>query len=147
MAQTRASQQTRHPLAAFHFRVTVGSTPMSFTEVAGLTWQAETVTYRHGLSFWEGESITRFVRARYVPVTLKRGVVQGQNDLYKWSRSGEPRPVHISLCDERGNPVLTWHLARALLVKIEAPSLQAGSNDAAIESLELMAAGITIQSA
>jgi len=82
-----------------------------------------------------------------VPVTLKRGVVQGQNDLYQWSRSGEPRPVHISLCDERGNPVLTWHLARALLVKIEAPSLQAGSNDAAIESLELMAAGITIQSA
>jgi len=55
--------------------------------------------------------------------------------------------ILVSLCDERGNPVLTWHLARALLVKIEAPSLQAGSNDAAIESLELMAAGITIQSA
>ena len=39
---------------------TVGSVAMGFAEVTGLARQFETLTYRHGLSFAEGEQIVRW---------------------------------------------------------------------------------------
>jgi phage tail-like protein len=51
----------------------------------------------------------------------------------------------VSLCDERGDPVVTWRVQKALPTRLEAPGLQASSNEAAVESLTLMAAGISIE--
>jgi len=145
MAESAASQRSRYPLAAYHFRVSVGDAAMSFSEVSGLVREYQTLVYKHGLSCWEGEAITRFRYDKYVQVTLKRGVVAGATALHKWLDSGEKKSLSVSLCDEAGKPVVTWQIRKALAVKLEAPSLQASGNDAAIETLTLMASGISVE--
>jgi len=145
MALSPAAQATSYPLAAYNFRVTVGDVVMGFAEVSGLVREFETLSYRHGLSAFEGEDIVRFRLDKYQPVTLRRGVVKGLPQLRDWLESGDKRPLGVSLCDERGDPVVTWRIQKALPTKLEAPSLQAAGNEAAVETLTLMAAGITVE--
>lgn len=145
MAHSIATQVASYPLVAYNFRVTVGDVAMSFTEVTGLAREFDTLTYRHGLSFIEGEDITRYRIDKYVPLTLKRGVVKGLPQLREWLEAGDKRPISVSLCDESGEPVVTWRVQKALPTKLEAPGLQASSSEAAVESLSLMAAGISIE--
>jgi phage tail-like protein len=145
MAHSIANQVSSYPLVAYNFRVTVGDVAMSFTEVTGLAREFDTLTYRHGLSFIEGEDITRFRIDKYAPLTLKRGVVKGLPQLRDWLEAGDQRPISVSLCDELGDPVVTWRVQKALPTRLEAPGLQASSSEAAIESLTLMAAGISIE--
>lgn len=145
MALTTADQRAQYPLMAYNYRVTVSGATLSFSEVSGLAIEYETVTYQHGLSFLEGEAITKFRYDKYIPVTLKRGVVRGITALRDWLQSTEARSLDISLCDEQGKPVVTWHVGKALAVKLEAPSFNASGNDVAVESLELKAARITLE--
>ena len=145
MALSPQAQAASYPLAAYNFRVTVGSVAMGFTEVSGLTRAFETTTYRHGLSFAEGEAIVRWRVDKYLPLTLKRGVVQGMNELRDWLEAGDVRSLSVSLCDEQGTPVLSWRVQKALPTQIEAPAFQASGNDAAVETLTLMAAGILVE--
>ena len=147
MPETAAEQRTRYPLAAYNFQVTVGDAAMSFTEVSGLSREYRTLTYRHGLSYWEGESIAKFRVDRYAQVTLKKGIVPGVAPLYDWLEGNEEKPVSVSLRDEKGNPVVTWRIRKALLVKLDAPSLQASGGEVAVETLTLMAAGISVERA
>ena len=145
MAESAAHQRTTYPLAAYNFRVTVGETAMSFTEVSGLAREFQTLTYRHGLSAWEGESIVKFHVEKYVPITLKKGVMAGTASVVEWLESVDQKPISVSLCDETGAAVVTWQIKKAVVVKLEMPSLTASSNDAAIETLTLMAAGIALE--
>jgi len=55
------------------------------------------------------------------------------------------RPLAISLCDEAGAPVVVWHIKEAVPVKLGAPSFDAAGNQVAIESLELLASGISVE--
>jgi len=142
MSDSKSAQ--RYPLTAYNFRVTVAGTAMSFTEVSGLAIEYEKVTYKHGLSFWEGESIKSYRYDKYVPVTLKKGIVKGGKQLYDWIKAMDTRNLDISLCDETGIPVVTWHIGKALPLKLEAPSFQANTNEVAIETFELVAARISI---
>src|SRR5262245_979730 len=87
-------QKRNFPLPVYSFRVTVGSEPMSFAEVSGLAVDYTDVTYRHGLSFLEGERIQTFYFNSFVSVTCKRGTVLRQKPpgaeleptplLYEW---------------------------------------------------------------
>jgi phage tail-like protein len=142
MSESKSDQ--RYPLTAYNYRVTVAGTAMSFTEVSGLAIEYEKVTYKHGLSFWEGESIKSYRYDKYVPVTLKKGIVKGGKQLYDWIKAMDTRNLDISLCDENGIPVVTWHIGKAVPLKLAAPSFQANSNEVAIETFELMAARISI---
>ena len=145
MSESAAEQRAKYPLAAYNFRVTVDGAAMSFSEVSGLVREYQTLTYKHGLSYWEGESITRFRYDKYMQVILKKGVVAGATRLYEWLDTADKKPLSVSLCDETGKPVVTWQIKKALIVKLEAPSLQASGNDAAIETLTLMASGISVE--
>ena len=145
MADSAADQRARYPLAVYNFRVAVGDVIMAFTEVSGLAREHETKTYRHGLSYWEGESITKLTFDKFAPLTLKRGVVRGAKALYDWLESTEVRNMTLSLCDDGGNASVTWHVKKALATKLEAPTLQASSNDAAVETLTLMVSGISVE--
>ena len=145
MSESAASQRVTYPLAAYNFKVTVGETVISFTTVSGLVQEHQTLTYKHGLSFWEGEAITRFRFDKYVPLTLKKGVVAGATELYEWLESGEKKSLSVSLCDETGAAVVTWQIKKAMIVKLEAPALQASGNEAAIETLTLMVSGISVE--
>ena len=145
MADSAAHQRTAYPLASYNFRVTVGEAAMSFTEVSGLAREFQTLTYRHGLSAWEGESIVKFYVEKYVPITLKKGVMAGTASVVAWLESFDQKPVSVSLCDETGAAVVTWQIKKAVVVNLEMPALVASSNEAAIETLTLMAAGITLE--
>lgn len=146
MALSTKEQRTRYPLAAYNFKVKVHETTMSFTEVSGLKVEREHVVYRHGLTFLEGEQIVTFRLDSFQPITCKRGVILGAQPLFlhDWLRDGRLYAMEVSLCDERGAPVLAWKIAAAVPTKIDAPSFNAGANDVAIESVELQVRGISV---
>lgn len=144
MAHSKEYQRSNYPLPAYNFRVAVDGTAMSFAEVAGLHREYQTVTYRHGLSYWEGEAISKFRYDKYVSITMKRGTVKGVAFLYQWLDSKTVRTLDVSLCDETGTPVLRWHVAKAVPVKLDAPTFDARTSESAIETLEVKAAGISI---
>lgn len=145
MAITAAAQRTQYPLTAYNYRVTLAGATLSVAEVTGLTLEYETTTYRHGLSFLEGEVIVRHRLEKFIPLTLKKGMVQGVPTLRGWLAAGDTRTLDVSLCDERGTPAVTWHIGAALPVKLEGPALNASSNAAALESLELRVARLSIE--
>ncbi|MEZ4382388.1 MAG: phage tail protein [Nannocystaceae bacterium] len=140
-----AAQRARYPVMAYNFRVTIGSESASFAEVSGLKREFETVTYRHGLSFREGEDITKYYLAKYEPITLRRGVFRGAAALYDWVDAKEDRALTIALCDERGDPVVEWRVERAVVKKIDAPTFDAKAGEVAVDAIEIMAAGITVR--
>jgi phage tail-like protein len=145
MAELPAAQRTRYPLPSYGFRVTVDGVSIACSEVTGLSIARETVAYRHGLSAWEGEELVRFDPGKYAPITLKKGVVIGATALLDWlNAEADPRPMEISLCDASGVPAVVWHIAKAVPVKLDAPTFAAASGEAAIEALQVMAAGVSL---
>lgn len=147
MADPVEYQKQHYPLAAYNFRVVVGGTEISFHEISGITAEYEQVTYRHGLSFMEGEDIYVFNRNQFKQITCKRGTVLAAQPtfLYDWLKSRTLRSMDIHLCDETGAEVLTWKVAAAIPINIKAPSFAASANDAAIDTLELMARGVSVE--
>ncbi|MFT7265145.1 MAG: phage tail-like protein [Halioglobus sp.] len=149
MSETVASQRTQYPLVAYNFRVTVGETSMGFAEVSGLVREYQTLTYSHGLSFWEGETITKYRYDTYSEVTLTKGIIAGVHSgvktLYQWLDSVDKKSLTVDLCDEQGKPVVTWRIQKAMVVKLEAPTFDASSNEVAIDTLTLMASGISVK--
>jgi phage tail-like protein len=146
MSQSTADQSVKYPLVDFNFRVDVDDETMSFTEVSGLTQEYQSLTYRHGLSYWEGEKIARFRFDTYSEITLKKGIINDADvtAIYEWLSSGDKKTLSIHLCDEEGSPVVTWNIKKAIVINLEAPSLVADSNEVAIDTITLMAAGISI---
>ena len=154
MADAITDQKRLYPLPVYNYRVTVydpsdngQAVSVGFSEVSGITLEHEIITYKHGLSFLEGEVFKKYYYDKYQPITLKRGVVKGDSYLFDWMMKKENnlRQIEIRLCDEKGVPVVTWKVRKAVPVKLSAPTFSADSNDVAIESMELMGAGITIK--
>lgn len=145
MAQTPQQQRTSHPLAAYNFQVSVNGVAMRFAKVSGLVRENRTVTYRDGLSFVEGERISKFHVDVFVPVTLERGTVIGDRFLATWLESSAPGVMNVSLCDETGIPVIAWSIAKAVPVKLTAPTFDASANQLSIDTLEIRASGISMK--
>lgn len=144
MAETTQSQRTNYPLAAYNFKVSVDGETMRFAKVSGLQREHQTLTYRHGLSFLEGEQIAKYFIDKYETVTLEQGTIIGSKRVHEWLESKTPVAMQIQLCDPQGNPVIEWKVAKALPVKLSAPVFDAKSSEVAIETLEIKAAGISI---
>ncbi|HSI41602.1 MAG TPA: phage tail protein [Xanthobacteraceae bacterium] len=134
-------------LPAYSFRATVGGQSVGFAEVTGLGIERESVTYSHGLSHWEGESLITFPSRRHRPVSLKRGVLAGDGGFYDWlvKAEGEPRPMDVSLCDASGAPRVTWRIKQAVPTKLTAPAFDARANEVAIDTLEVMVSGVSVE--
>lgn len=141
-----------YPMTSLHFEVawqdSQGTT--AFSEVGGLTMEAEAVEYRDGTD----PSLT--VRKipglkKYGNVSLKRGVapVDAGNGLYEWfntirAGTADRRTVTISLLDEERNPAMTWKMIDAWPTKVEGPGLNATGNEIAIETLEFAHEGLEV---
>ena len=83
-------------------------------------------------------------------ISLKRGIVEKNNELFTWfNNNGAPnverRDIVISLLNDEGNPVMVWTIAQAFPIKCEGPGLKATGNDIAIESIDLAHEGITLK--
>jgi phage tail-like protein len=146
MALPANDQRTSYPLALYNFRVKVAEISMSFTEVSGIAVAYDQVTYRHGLSFAEGPAIQTFYFDDFVPVTCKRGTILGAGPLplHDWLAKRDLRSMEVSLCDEKGQPVLSWKIAAAVPVKLAAPTFSASTNEVSIDTLELRARGVSV---
>ena len=138
-----------YPVPAFHFKVEWGGTKATFSEVSGLSVETQVVEYRDGLSpiF---STIKMPGMQQFGNLTLKRGVFKQDNEFYDWWNSValntiERRDITISLLDENHEAVMVWKVTNAWPSKVESPSLNATSNEAAIESIEVVHEGITIQ--
>jgi phage tail-like protein len=145
MAQTLQQQRTSYPLAAYNFQVSVDGVAMRFAKVSGLVREHQTVTYRDGLSFREGERISKFHINVFVPITLERGTVIGDKFLPAWLESSAPSAMEVSLCDATGIPVVAWSIAKAVPTKLSAPTFDASANQLSIDTLEIRASGISMK--
>jgi phage tail-like protein len=139
MADSKDIQKKFYPLPAYNYRVQVGDTVMSFSGVSGISHNFDKVTYRTGLSAWEGEAIRTFNFGSFSSVTMTRGVILGKDPLalYNWLQQGDVRSLQVSLCDEKGETVISWKFEKAVPVKLSAPGFDAKTNEPAIESVEL----------
>ena len=137
------------PLPVFHFSVDWGGTKFAFSEVTGLNIEAQVIEYRDGLS--PEYSMAKMPGlVKYGNITLKRGVVQGDNEFYDWYNQiklnkPERRDVIISLLNENHEPVMTWKVKGAWPTKITSPDLKANGNEVAIEQMEIAHNGFVIE--
>lgn len=142
-----------YPLTTLHFAVSWqdSQNTSSFSEVSGLTMEAEIVEYRGGadpqLSTRKQAGLKKFGN-----VTLKRGIAPAEagNGLFEWYNtilggSVQRRNVTVSLLNEERSPVMTWKIRDAWPVKVEGPGLKSTGTDVAIESVEFACEGIEIE--
>jgi phage tail-like protein len=140
---------SEYPLVSFHFQVQWGGTRIGFSEVSGLDMQTEVIEYREG-STPVYSSIKMPGLKKYSNITLKRGIVKGDNEFFQWWNSiklnnVERRNIVVSLLNENHEPVVNWKVLNAFPVKIQCSDLKASGNEVAIETLEIAHEGVTIE--
>ncbi len=138
-----------YPIPVFHYKVSWNNQDIGFSDVSGLTQERQAIEYRDGLMSGDQLPLKRPGLTKANNISLKRGIVQGNNDLYNWfNNNGLPdvdrRDLLISLLNDSGNPVMVWSISQAWPVKCEGPGLKATGNEIAVESVELVHEGISV---
>ena len=155
MALAKDAIKSAYPLPVYNYKVEIESETIAFSEVSGLSISYETTTYKES----SVESGAPGPRVMHMPaqgtpakLTLKKGLVRAASIpvFYDWIYSIQinqidKKNVFISLLDESGDPVIRWTVANAFPTKLDAPTLDANSNDVAIESMELMGDSISME--
>ena len=144
-----ATDSRNDPYRAFNFVLEIDNIAKgAFSEVGGLTAEGDSVDYREGTD--KQSNVRKLMGLRkFVNLTLKRGYTQDKA-LWQWyvniqNGVDDRRNVTIVLLNERREAVLRWHAENAWINKIEGPALKASSNDVAMESLELVHEGLTLE--
>lgn len=135
------------PLLANSFRATLDGESVAFAEVSGLAIEREQSLYKHGLSEWEGETLQTYRSGKHQRLTLSRGVFAGDSRFFAWltSENAVAKPIDLALTDASGAPALVWRIRKAVPVKLSGPRLSATGGEVAVQTLELMASGITVE--
>lgn len=159
MADNGSSQATSAwPLAKFCFEVKWDSAVMLFQEVSGLDVEAQIIEYRTGAPSQDNGPVFSATKMPGLKksgnITLKRGVYksdnkQSDNKFRDWfsqikMNTIKRLPVTISLLDETGAATMVWTLTNAWPSKITGTDLKSDGNEVAIETLEVVHEGITI---
>ena len=137
------------PYGAFRFLVNIDGLrePVAgFSECSGLDTETDVIEYRNG-----DEDIT--VRKlpglkKFTNITLKRGFTQ-RKELWEWRKEvmdgkTSRKSGSIVLQNEAGQPALTWTFEQGWPSKWQGPALNAGSSEAAIETLEIACESIKL---
>lgn len=155
MALSKDDIKNDYPLPVYNYRVEIGSDAVAFTDVSGLSISYETTVYKES-PIESGSPGPRVMQMPAQPsqpkITLKKGIVRSHSvkNLYQWINTAqinqiEKKDVFVRLCDENGEAVISWKISNAFPTKLDAPTFDAKSNDAAIESMELTADLISIE--
>jgi phage tail-like protein len=142
------------PYLACNFQVVIQgilddgrSARAAFSEVSGLEIEIAAIEYRSGA---EDTTVRKLPGLRKSPnITLKRGVT-GDMALFTWLKATMNGNVQradgtITLLDESRQAVMTWRFRRAWPCKLSGPTLNAKSNEVAIEVLELCHEGLELE--
>lgn len=137
------------PFRSFNFQLDIlGVNAASFSECSGLTADGDHVEYREGID--KPLTVRKLTGLRkYSNITLKRGYTK--NDvLWKWYMSTangttQRYDVVIILLSEDGKQQMKWKAENAWVNKIEGPSFKASGNEVAMESVEIIHEGLTLE--
>ncbi|HCE58269.1 MAG TPA: phage tail protein [Prolixibacteraceae bacterium] len=140
---------TNYPLVKFHFRVEWGGARIGFTEVTGLDVETEVVEYREGSSP-EYSKIKMPGMQKFGNLTLKRGTFASDKDYFNWWNTVklntiERRDMTISLLNENHEPSVTWKVKNAWPTKVQSTDLKSDGNEVAIETMEVVHEGLTVE--
>ena len=144
-----ATDERIDPFRTFNFHLQFnGQIIGGFSEVTGLTADGDTVDYREGSDLQLNVRKLTGMR-KFGPVTCKRGYTLDKT-LWTWYSNisnGIPdrRDVTIVLLNEARQEVIRWNLENTLLNKISGADLKASGNEVAIETVELVHEGLTIE--
>ncbi|MCB0565598.1 MAG: phage tail protein [Lewinellaceae bacterium] len=144
-----------YPLPKFHFQVEwgEGDAEFGFTEVSGLDVETEVIEYRVGSSP-EFNKTKQPGLKKYSNITMKRGTYKGNNKFFDWwqktlffQEGGEKyrRDLTISLMDEEHKPIVVWTVKKAWPTKVQPTDLKADGNEVAIETIEVVHEGLSIE--
>jgi len=138
-----------YPLPKFHFQVEWGGTQIGFTEVSGMDVETEVIEYRNGASP-EYHKVKMPGMQKFSNITLKRGTFASDNEFFDWWNTVqlntiERRDITISLLNENHEPVVVWKIKNAWPTKVQATDLKSDGNEVAIETMEIVHEGMTIQ--
>jgi len=140
-----AVRNRRDPYRAYNFLLEIdGITRAGFRECSGLHACVKPIEYRetserHAVRKLPGLS-------KYGNVTLKRGVT-ADAELWRWCKKAIERKIErkngsIIQRDETGAEKARWNFRRGLATKWTGPSLNAGDNEVAIETLNIAHEGL-----
>jgi phage tail-like protein len=113
----------------------------SFSEVSGLEVEVPPILYRNGSEDIRQRKIPGL--KKFTDITCKRGIT-GDVDFWKWIVSALNGQVQrasgaIVLLDENRQEVMRWKFDRAFATKFTGPTLHAGNNEIAMETLVICA--------
>ncbi|MEY8240066.1 MAG: phage tail protein [Cycloclasticus sp.] len=146
MATTVSDIENEYPIPVYRFVVNFGEETIRFSEVSGLDIGVDTITYKDGLG-----KIHMPGQKTDVNITLKRGLVRKKSQFYDWIASMslnlvDKKDITVSLTNDVGDtPLVTWKVINAFPKKLTAPSINGSSNEASVESLELMADDVKME--
>jgi phage tail-like protein len=136
------------PFGGYNFRVEIdGITRAGFKSCSGLEISQNAGTYREGSD--------RSLIVRKIPglvttsdVTLARGITN-DSELWQWRKklgSGtvDRRNMSIVLVDDTGKDVIRWNLRNCWPTKWTGPTLEATSDELAIETLVIAHEGLEV---
>lgn len=139
----------KDPFAQFNFIISIdGLTDAvaGFTEVAGMNAESDIVEYREGS---DPATMRKLPGLRkFGNITLKRGFTDNR-ELWLWRKATldgktERKNGSIVLRNEEGKDVLRWNFQNGWISKYEGPALNAKTNEAAIESIEIVHEGLEL---
>ena len=140
---------TKYGFPKSHFRVDWAGSTVGFSEVSGLNVEQAVVEYREGSSP-DYSMIKMPGLKKFGNISLKRGMTKTDNEFFQWLNTSaintvERRDLTISLLNQAHEPVVVWKVLNAWPTKMDSGTLDAKSNDVAIETLELANEGISVQ--
>ena len=154
MSLTKSEIKNRYPLPSYNYKVSIDGEIIAFSQVSGLSMGYEVSTYKESpVESGIPGPVTMKMPAQSsdISITLQKGVVRGKSiALFNWINSiqtnlVDKKDITIELCDETGAAVFVWKVINAFPTGLEAPTFDAASNDASLESMTLMADRITVE--
>ena len=145
------SEQAFYPLPIYNFRVEIegDSTPIGFSEVSGLAIEHEAMSYIESSGGGGRKGSVRVQmhgQPKPATITMKKGFASpnSMRILHDWLADAQEykpakKDITVSMCDEKGSPVIRWKIVGAFPTKLEIPGFDAKSNDVAVGTLSLTA--------
>jgi phage tail-like protein len=134
------------PYRAYNFLLEIdGIVRAGFRECSGLDSTQDAIQYREGTDPLTQRKVPGLVT--YSNITLRRGITD-DSDLWEWRNLAaqgrvERRNGSIVLLNDEREEKLRWNFVEAWPTKWTGPSLNATSNEVAIEELQIAHEGLT----
>jgi phage tail-like protein len=138
--------QRNDPYKSFNFRVEIdGIASADFSEASGLESETAVIDFRTG-----ADRVTRKLPGltKFGNIVLKRGITQNA-DLWNWRKTvvdgqAERKNGAVIILDDDGTEVVRWNFRNGWIAKWVGPSLNAASNEVAIETIEIAHEGLEL---